>query len=109
MRTVPDFDLITIDCVVQPTKMGHLFVLDRETGEPLFPVEELPVPPSEIPVEVAFPTQPFPPEEFRLTPQGFGRGDVTGLNPAGNACLTDLAFVCDRFRIVQARWPEGSR
>ncbi len=34
---------------------------------------------------------------------------VTGLNPAGNACLTDLAFVCDRFRIVQARWPEGSR
>lgn len=34
---------------------------------------------------------------------------VTGLNPAGNACLTDLAFVCDRFRIVQARWPQGSR
>lgn len=34
---------------------------------------------------------------------------VTGLNPAGNACLTDLAFVCDRFRIVQCRWPEGSR
>jgi ubiquitin C-terminal hydrolase len=34
---------------------------------------------------------------------------VTGLNPAGNACLTNLAFVCDRFRIVQARWPDGSR
>jgi phenylacetic acid degradation protein paaN len=34
---------------------------------------------------------------------------VTGLNPAGNACLTDLAFVCDRFRIVQARWPAGTR
>jgi phenylacetic acid degradation protein paaN len=34
---------------------------------------------------------------------------VTGLNPAGNACLTDLNFVCDRFRIVQCRWPEGSR
>jgi acyl-CoA reductase-like NAD-dependent aldehyde dehydrogenase len=34
---------------------------------------------------------------------------VTGLNPAGNACLTDLAFVCDRFRIVQSRWPDGSR
>jgi phenylacetic acid degradation protein paaN len=34
---------------------------------------------------------------------------VTGLNPAGNACLTDLAFVCDRFRIVQCRWPEGTR
>ncbi|MGD8578263.1 MAG: phenylacetic acid degradation protein PaaN [Lysobacterales bacterium] len=34
---------------------------------------------------------------------------VTGLNPAGNACLTDLAFVADRFRIVQCRWPAGSR
>jgi len=34
---------------------------------------------------------------------------VTGLNPAGNACLTDLNFVCDRFRIVQCRWPEASR
>jgi phenylacetic acid degradation protein paaN len=34
---------------------------------------------------------------------------VTGLNPAGNACLTDLAFVSDRFRIVQCRWPEGTR
>jgi phenylacetic acid degradation protein paaN len=34
---------------------------------------------------------------------------VTGLNPAGNACLTDLNFVCNRFRIVQCRWPQGSR
>lgn len=34
---------------------------------------------------------------------------VTGLNPAGNACLTDLAFVTNRFRIVQCRWPAGSR
>ena len=34
---------------------------------------------------------------------------VTGLNPAGNACLTDLAFVTDRFRIVQCRWLEGTR
>jgi phenylacetic acid degradation protein paaN len=34
---------------------------------------------------------------------------VTGLNPAGNACLTDLNFVTGRFRYVQCRWPEGSR
>lgn len=34
---------------------------------------------------------------------------VTGLNPAGNACLADLNFVCNRFRIVQCRWPEGTR
>ncbi len=50
----------TIDCVVQPTKMGHLFVLDRVTGAPLFPVEEVPVLLSDIPGEVSYPTQPMP-------------------------------------------------
>lgn len=34
---------------------------------------------------------------------------VTGLNPAGNACLADLNFVCNRFRIVQCRWPRNTR
>ncbi|NNC99981.1 MAG: phenylacetic acid degradation protein PaaN [Gammaproteobacteria bacterium] len=34
---------------------------------------------------------------------------VTGLNPAGNACLTDLSFIANRFRIAQCRWPAGSR
>jgi quinoprotein glucose dehydrogenase len=71
-----------IDCVVQPTKMGHLFVLDRKTGVPLFPVEELPVPQSDIPGEHSYPTQPFPVPEFRLTKQGFTIDDVTDLNPA---------------------------
>lgn len=84
-------DGTVIDCVVQPTKMGHLFVLNRETGEPLFPVEELPVPQSDIPGEVSYPTQPFPPAEFRLTKQGFTVDDVTDLNPAATAkVLKDL-------------------
>ena len=46
--------------VVQTTKMGLLFVLDRETGEPLIPVEERPVPTDGIPGEPLSPTQPFP-------------------------------------------------
>jgi len=71
-----------VDCVVQPTKMGHLFVLDRVTGEPLFPVEEKPVPQSTLPGEASSPTQPFPTEAFRLAKQGFTRDDVTDLNPA---------------------------
>ena len=71
-----------IDCVVQPTKMGHLFVLDRETGQPLFPVEEMPVRQSTAPGEASYPTQPFPPPEFRLAKQGFTVDDVTDLNPA---------------------------
>ncbi|MFT3946831.1 MAG: pyrroloquinoline quinone-dependent dehydrogenase [Agriterribacter sp.] len=42
------------------TKMGHIFILDRETGKPLFPVEERPVPASDIVGEEAWKTQPFP-------------------------------------------------
>lgn len=42
------------------TKQGHVFVLHRETGEPLFPVEERPVPQSDVPGEETWPTQPFP-------------------------------------------------
>lgn len=42
------------------TKMGHVFVLHRETGEPLFPIEERPVPQTDVPGEETWPTQPFP-------------------------------------------------
>jgi quinoprotein glucose dehydrogenase len=42
------------------TKSGYLYILDRTTGEPVFGVDERPVPPSEVPGEEAFPTQPFP-------------------------------------------------
>jgi quinoprotein glucose dehydrogenase len=42
------------------TKSGYLYVLDRETGEPIFGVEERPVPSSDVPGELAFPTQPIP-------------------------------------------------
>ncbi len=47
--------------IAQPTKMGFLFLLDRETGEPLYPVEERPVPQGgEVAGEFLSPTQPFP-------------------------------------------------
>ncbi|RZS96804.1 PQQ-binding-like beta-propeller repeat protein [Cecembia calidifontis] len=49
-----------VDAVAQVTKHGFIFVLDRDTGQPLFPVEERPVPQSNIPGEVTWPTQPFP-------------------------------------------------
>lgn len=68
----------TIDAVSQTTKSGHVFLFDRETGEPLFPVEERPVPPSELAGEESWPTQPFPvkPPPFsgqRLTPENVSR------------------------------------
>ncbi len=49
-----------IDAVAQITKNGFLFVLDRETGEPLYPVEEVEVPDSDLVGEAAWPTQPVP-------------------------------------------------
>jgi quinoprotein glucose dehydrogenase len=48
-----------VAAVLQATKTGMLFVLDRETGQPIVPVEERPVPASTVPGEVASPTQPF--------------------------------------------------
>lgn len=50
----------TIPAVVVGTKMGFIYILDRETGKPLLPVEERPVPPSTVTGEQAWPTQPFP-------------------------------------------------
>ena len=61
-----------IDAVAQPTKSGHLFLFDRETGETLFPIEELPVPAAEMPGEMLSPTQPLP-----LLPAPFARQRLT--------------------------------
>lgn len=80
-----------VAAVLQATKTGMLFVLDRETGRPLFPVAERPVPASDIPGEVASPTQPFsslPP----LSPQRFVADSVFGTTAAGRAaCRAQVA------------------
>ncbi len=78
-----------IDAVAQATKMGHLFVLDRLTGVPVYPVEELPVPQSEIPGEKSWPTQPFPPQAFRYAKQHFDLEDVTDINPEATANIKE--------------------
>jgi quinate dehydrogenase (quinone) len=49
-----------VPAVIQLTKMGLVYVFDRTTGEPVFGIEERPVPPSDVPGEHAWPTQPFP-------------------------------------------------
>jgi quinoprotein glucose dehydrogenase len=74
-----------IDAVAQPTKMGHLFVLDRETGEHIFPVEERPVPQSDVPGEETWPTQPFPQKTLVYGNQTFTKEDITDLNPTATA------------------------
>ncbi len=61
-----------IDAVAQTTKSGFLFVVHRETGESLFPIEERKVPASHVPGEEAWPTQPFP-----LMPKPYARQSMT--------------------------------
>lgn len=69
------------DAVVQMTKMGFIFVLDRNTGEPIFPVEERPVPASTLPGEEAWPTQPFPLVPPPLVRQGFTDDMLSDVTP----------------------------
>jgi len=70
-----------IDAVAQATKHGFIFVLDRLTGKPLFPVEERKVPTSNIPGEVTFPTQPFPIKPKAFVKQFMTEDDLTNYSP----------------------------
>jgi len=74
-------DGVEIPVVVQASKMGFLFVLHRETGVPVFGVEERPVPASDIPGETAWPTQPVPLLPAPVVPQSLTPDDAWGLTP----------------------------
>jgi quinoprotein glucose dehydrogenase len=80
-----------IAALVQPTKMGHLFVLDRDTGKPVLPVEERPVPQGGVPGEWLSPTQPFPVATPRLVPDRLDPKDAWGLTSRDrNACRATI-------------------
>jgi quinoprotein glucose dehydrogenase len=68
-----------IPVVVAATKTGFVFVLHRDTGKPVFSVEERPVPASDVPGEEASPTQPFPTLPPPLVPQTLRPEDAFGL------------------------------
>jgi quinoprotein glucose dehydrogenase len=70
-----------LPAVAQATKMGHLFLLDRETGAPLFPVEERSVPQAGGRGETLSPTQPFPTLPPPLHPAALSPEDAWGLTP----------------------------
>jgi quinoprotein glucose dehydrogenase len=71
----------SIDAVVQLTKQGFAFVFDRVTGAPVWPIEERPVPPSDVEGEHAWPTQPFPTKPPAFTEQGVTLDDAFDLTP----------------------------
>ena len=74
-----------VDVVVQGTKTGQLFVFDRVTGQPLWPIEERPVPQSTIPAVRTWPTQPFPTRPAPLTRGPLTEADATTLTPQDHA------------------------
>jgi len=84
-----------VPAVVVGTKAGHLFVLHRETGAPIFPVEERPVPQTDVPGEETSPTQPFP-----ATLPAFGLRRVTADESWG---LTAADVELARKRIAELR------
>jgi glucose dehydrogenase len=68
-----------IPVVIMATKMGFVFVFDRRTGEPVWPIEERPVPASDVPGEHASPTQPFPTWPQPFSRQSFTEADINPL------------------------------
>jgi quinoprotein glucose dehydrogenase len=89
-------NLITIDrdgkkvnAVAQVTKMGMVFVFDRETGEPIFPIEERPVPASTLLGEATWPTQPFPTKPPPFARHTFSEGEITDISSESNAFIKE--------------------
>jgi quinoprotein glucose dehydrogenase len=81
----------TLSVVIQGNKSGFLYVLDRDTGAPVFPVEEKPVPASDVPGEVASPTQPIPAAPPPVAPQRLTPEDAWGPTAADrDACREAL-------------------
>ncbi|HEX3577732.1 MAG TPA: pyrroloquinoline quinone-dependent dehydrogenase [Thermoanaerobaculia bacterium] len=94
-----DYDIATqpvlvevrgIKAVAIGTKMGHLFFFNRATGEPLFPIEERPVPASDVAGEEAWPTQPFPTIPPPLVPSKLNPEDAFGVDDADRAACKSI-------------------
>jgi len=80
-----------IPAVAQLTKMGFLFILNRETGKPVFGVEERPVPTADaLPGDEAWPTQPFPVKPPPLARNSFRREDIAALTAEHQKFCQDL-------------------
>lgn len=78
-----------IDAVAQGTKHGLLFVFNRVTGEPLWPIEERPVPASDLVGEQAWPTQPFPTKPPPLMRQKYTEADASNVSPQTHQLTLD--------------------
>ena len=80
-----------IDVVVEATKDGLVYVLDRDTGKSIFPVEELHVPVNGLPGEHPWPVQKFPVKPLPLSNQVFKEEDITNLSPDSKSYVKDIS------------------
>jgi quinoprotein glucose dehydrogenase len=83
-------DGTSIPAVAQATKTGMLFVLHRETGVPIFPIEERKVPASTVPGEEASPTQPFTTVTPPLSPHSFTADQIFAISPEVQAACRQM-------------------
>ena len=85
------------DVVIQPTKQGFVFVLDRDTGKPVWPVEERAVPQGDAEGEKLSPTQPFPTHVPPLLPQQFSLQDEFKFPPVIGSPLCHALLTAARY------------
>ena len=78
-----------VKAVVQLTKQAFAYAFDRATGEPLWPIEERPVPKSDVPGEWTAPTQPFPTKPAAYDRQGVSEADLVDFTPAIKAAALE--------------------
>lgn len=82
-----------VDAVAQTTKYGYIFVFDRVTGKPIFPIEEQPVPVSTLPGEHTWPTQPRPTKPAPYVRQSFKEEDLNPLSENRDELLTTFRSI----------------
>jgi glucose dehydrogenase len=106
-----------IPAVLQTGKMSYVYIFDRDTGEPLYGMEERPVPKSDEPNDTAWPTQPFPLEPGPIGRLGMTRNDINKLTPEiekyctdfwdNNHLMTSQAYPRPRAGFAQVTFPSG--
>ena len=88
-----------VDAVAQVTKAGYVYLFERDTGRPLFPLEEVPVPTSDMPGEASWPTQPLPTKPAPFARQLLTHEELTRRTPEAHRA------VLDRFARIRPHTP----
>src|SRR5262249_15860366 len=93
-----------VPALAQVTKTAFVFVRDRKTGTPLFPVDERPVPKSEIAGEQAWPTQPFPVLPPPFARQSMKPEDLTDVTPESRRECSEMTAEADLTSSIYDSW-----